>query len=194
MGLVAVGQERETSIVAGKSVLISLTSIVLLVLATTAGAWLKVYLPFTPVPLTMQTFAVLLGAALLGSRDATIAQALYLVLGSFAAPIFFAGATPLAPYLLGPTGGYLIGFIAASVFVGVAIKRQAKPSTITVLAIFIAGTALIFIPGVAFLMAWAEISLTSALALGCLPFLAGAAAKIIAATVVFQSTQKWRNF
>ncbi|MFN3337582.1 MAG: biotin transporter BioY, partial [Thermomicrobium sp.] len=82
-------------------------------LATALAARVSIPLPFTPVPITGQTFAVLLVGAVLGSRRGAASMALYVVQGLAGLPVFAGGKAGLA-VLLGPTGGYLVGFIAAA--------------------------------------------------------------------------------
>ena len=91
------------------------------VIATTFGAYVKIPLLFTPVPLTLQTFFVLLSGAMLGRKFGTISQLIYLVLGGIGLPLFTQTGA-----LWGPTGGYIAGFIYASWFVGFAIEKKWK--------------------------------------------------------------------
>ena len=81
-----------------------------------------IYLPFTPVPMTTQTFTVLLSSVLLGSRLAFITQLEFIALGMVGLPVFAGGKSGLAA-LSGPTGGYIIGFLAASYLTGIIIER-----------------------------------------------------------------------
>ena len=90
-----------------------LTLIVLSALFVAAIAQVKIPLPFTPVPLTGQTFAVLLVAAVLGSKRGAASIVLYIALGAFGLPIFAGGASGMA-YLTGATLGYLVGFVEAT--------------------------------------------------------------------------------
>ena len=82
----------------------------------------RIPLPFTPVPLTGQTFAVLLVGAALGAKRGLGALSLYLVLGAFGLPFFAGGASGLA-YMTGPTLGYLVGFAAAAALTGFLAER-----------------------------------------------------------------------
>ncbi len=76
----------------------------------------RLTLPFSPVPITAQTLFVLLGGALLGTRRSVLSVATYLIGGAVGLPFFAGGA------LAGPTGGYLVGFIAASYVVGTLVE------------------------------------------------------------------------
>src|SRR5206468_4502850 len=94
-------------------------------LLTGGLAQLRIPLPFTPVPLTGQTFAVLLSGAALGSRRAFLSQALYLVEGAAGLPVFSGGAAHLA-HLLGPTGGYLWSYPFVAGLLGCLVERGAS--------------------------------------------------------------------
>jgi len=150
----------------------------------------KIQVPFWPVPMTMQTFAVLLLGATYGWRLGGATVLLYLAEGALGLPVFAKGGGVAS--LAGPTGGYLFGFVAAAMFVGWLAERgwnRSVPATLFAMAL---GTAFIFVPGVAwlsvFLMQAKGITLSSgvsaALASGLTPFLAGEAAKIALATAV----------
>jgi biotin transport system substrate-specific component len=91
-----------------------------------AGAWISV--PFYPVPLTMQTLAVLVVGGLLGPRLGVAAVAGYLALGLSGAPVFHGGTGGVA-VLLGPTGGYLVGFLPAAFLMGLAARRSRGASS-----------------------------------------------------------------
>ena len=86
-------------------------------------AQVRIPLPFTPIPITGQTFAVLLVGVALGSRRGAASLALYLLMGLAGLPFFAGGASGMA-YVLGPTGGYLVGFIAAA---ALPTGRPAQP-------------------------------------------------------------------
>jgi biotin transport system substrate-specific component len=93
-------------------------------LLTALLAQIRIPLPFTPVPLTGQTFAVLLAGAALGSRRAFLSQALYLAAGAAGLPVFAGGGATVA-CLLGPTGGYLWSFPLAAALLGWLVERGA---------------------------------------------------------------------
>lgn len=145
----------------------------------------KVQIPFYPVPMTMQTFVVVLMGPLLGWRLAGATVLLYLLQGAAGLPVF--AGTPergigLA-YMAGPTGGYLVGFVLAAATVGVLAERGWDRRIPTTLAAMALGTAIIFACGVLWLGAlvgWSE----PVLALGVTPFLPGAAFKIALAAAV----------
>jgi biotin transport system substrate-specific component len=162
--------------------------IVLGALFAAALAQVKIPLPFTPVPLTGQTFAVLLVGATLGSKRGAASMALYIALGALGLPVFAGGASGIA-YLSGATLGYLIGFVMAAYIVGLLAEQGLERSVRTSLIPFLVGTVIIYICGVA----WLTILLGSfnkAIAAGLLPFLIGDAIKLIAAALVLPGAWK----
>ena len=150
-------------------------------LALAVSAQVAVPLPFSPVPVTAQTFAVLLLAALLGPGRGAAAVMLYIMEGLAGLPVFAGGGAGL-PHLLGPTGGYLIGFVGAAAVVGALSQRGWDRSLISALAAMTLGTAIIFICGLAGLAIYLDEG--NLFALGLVPFLPGAALKIILAALL----------
>ena len=137
---------------------------------TGLAAQIAIPLPWTPVPLTGQTFAVLLSGILLGSRRAALAQILYLIEGAAGLPVF-AGGVGGPVVFLGPTVGYLLGFPLAAFLTGYLAERgwDRRFST-TVLAMLIGSTA-IFAVGLAGLARFVPAS--ALLSTGLWPFLPG---------------------
>ena len=111
-----------------------LITLSILLIATLAQV--KIPIPFTPVPLTGQTFAVLLVGAALGSKRGAISLVLYTLMGALGLPFFAGGASGLA-YLSGPTLGYLVGFIAAAYVIGLLAERGLERSVRTSLIPFV---------------------------------------------------------
>ena len=141
----------------------------------------KVQVPFWPVPMTMQTFVVLgLGAAY-GMRLAGASVLTYLAQGAIGLPVFSAGGG--IALLAGPTGGYLLGFLAAAVLVGALADRGWCRTRLSTLGAFLAGTAVIFGLGVAWLTVLFGFS--TAISAGVVPFLFSEAVKIALAVAVF---------
>ena len=131
-----------------------------------AGAW--VALPVGPVPVTLQTFFLLLAAPVM-KRRAGIPAALYLILGAVNLPVFHSGLSGIG-VLLGPSGGFLAGFIPAAAVAGLAYEKRSRMLRIAGLA---AATVIIYGCGVAWLLLSAGISLPAAVLIGVLPFLPG---------------------
>lgn len=153
------------------------------VILTALGAFVRIPLPFSPVPITLQTFFVLLGAAALGKTRGAIVQLFYVFLGVFGLPIFSGAGSGLL-YLAGPTAGYLLGFIAASLFIGKALDRTG--SKFSVLLVFLAGDLLILGLGVFWLKAFLRVSFNQAWAIGVIPFILPDILKAAIAAGVYQ--------
>lgn len=151
--------------------------------ATVMGAFVRLPLPFTPVPVTLQTFFVLLAGACLPPGAAGFSQLLYIALGAAGAPIL-AGAACGLPAVFGPTGGYLFGFAAAAFMVG-SLKKFAGSFAAT-LALFLFASALILAAGSLWLKIVLNIPLGTAFALGFAPFIAGDALKSCAACLIYR--------
>ncbi|NQV08161.1 biotin transporter BioY [bacterium] len=146
-------------------------------LLTAAAAQIQIPLWFTPVPITGQTFAVLLAGAALGWRAGAASQALYLGLGAIGLP-FFAGGEGGWSVVTGATGGYLIGFVLAAALVGTLAERRHDRSVLTAIPTFLAGSALIYLAGVTVLAARLDVGAIEAMELGMVPFIMGDLIKI----------------
>lgn len=146
------------------------------VLATAVGAYVMVPLPWTPVPMTLQPLVVVLAGVLLGPMLGAAAMATYLVIGALGMPVFSGGGAGL-PWLLGPTGGYLLAYPAAALVTGwLAGGREAGAARLA--AALAAGIGVLYLGGVAQLALLTGGSLESLLALGVIPFLAGDLVKV----------------
>src|SRR5438445_1984368 len=106
----------------------------------------QIVIPIGPVPITAQTFAVVLTGALLGSRLGAMAMIAYLLEGASGLP-FFAGGTGGLPHLLGPTGGYLIAFPAAAFITGAFAEHGWDKRLLTAIAAMTIGSVLIILSG-----------------------------------------------
>jgi biotin transport system substrate-specific component len=157
------------------------------VILTALGGFVRIPLPFSPVPLTLQTFFVLLGAAVLGKNRGVIVQFIYIFLGALGLPIFSGAGSGLL-YLTGPTAGYLLGFIAASLFISKSLDRAVSKSS--VFLVFLAGDFLLLGLGAFWLKALLRVSFNQALAMGVIPFIFP---DIIKAAVAAGVYQKIRN-
>ena len=151
-------------------------------------AQVKIPLPFTPVPLTGQTFAVLLVAAALGSKRGAASMAFYIALGAFGLPVFAGGASGMA-YFSSATLGYLIGFVLAAFVVGLLAERGLERSVRTSIIPFLVGTVIIYACGVLWLALILD-SVGNALAAGFVPFVIGDAIKLTAAALALPAA--WR--
>jgi biotin transport system substrate-specific component len=148
-------------------------------------------LPWTPVPITAQTFAVLCSGLFLGKKYGCLSQILYVVLGIAFVP-WFGGMTGGIEVFLGSTAGYLIGFIIAAYFIGYISEKYANSRNFTKMAavIGVANFALIYIPGLLGLALWAYLTqgtvlgIMDLLLMGLVPFIFGDIVKILGAAGV----------
>ena len=157
------------------------------------GSWLvalvaQISIPLQPVPITGQTFGVLLVGAALGFRRGALALGTYLVQGAIGLPFFAGGASGLAR-LLGPTGGYLIGFVFAAALVGALAERgwdRRFPSTLAAMALGNLVIYLFGLPWLAQFVGWEKVA-----TLSLLPFLPGDALKMLLAAIALPSLWAW---
>ena len=161
------------------------------VLATALSAYVRIPVPGSPVPITLQTFFVLLAGAVLGRKLGAASQIGYILLGAAGLPIFQGAGYGVAS-LFGPTGGYLAGFIAAAYTVGY-ISRSGKPSVARYIAAFSAGSLIIYAFGTAWLIYLYKMQPVHAISVGVLPFIAGDITKILAASVIGSAIARRAN-
>jgi biotin transport system substrate-specific component len=166
------------------------------VLLTTVFACLTAFgaqmqIPIGPVPITLQVLFVLLSGLVLGSKLGAISQVEYLAFGFAGVPVFAQGKSGLIA-LLGPTGGYLVGFIVGAYIAGLLAESVARPGRIRFFVAGLAGTAGIYLCGALWLATWFSVGngtnwiseLGSAWQFGVLPFLLVDAGKAILASGV----------
>jgi len=169
------GLWREALLVLGGSVLIAL------------AAQVAIPLPFSPVPVTGQTFAVLLVGALLGSRRGALSLLAYLAEGAVGLPVFAGGGSGL-PWLLGPTGGYLVGFVAAAFVTGWLTERGWDRRIHTTALAMLIGNGVIYLCGLPWLARF--VGADRVLALGLWPFVPGDLIKLALAALALPSGWK----
>jgi biotin transport system substrate-specific component len=144
----------------------------------------KIQVPFYPVPMTMQTLVVLVLGAAYGWRLAGATVALYLIEGAFGLPVFAGPATGPA-YLMGPTGGFLVGFLASAVLTGFMAERGWDRSLIRVAVMMTLGHAVIFAFGLGWLSAL--LPFAKAWAVGFAPFAVATVLKTALAVAAMQA-------
>lgn len=150
---------------------------------TTVGAFIEI--PMQPVPITMQTLFVMLAGASIGRGWGSLSQWLYVGLGVAGVPVFAGGATG-AGILAGPTGGYLLAFLVAPWIIGTLLRRSDRLAWQAFA--FTVGNVVILAMGVTHLTLFYTHDLGQALVVGALPFLPGAAFKIVAALSIHRSS------
>jgi biotin transport system substrate-specific component len=156
-------------------------------LAIAIASRIAVPLPFTPVPITLQTLAVVACGALLGSRRGTAAILLYLAEGAAGLPVFSLGGAGIA-HLLGPTGGYLLAFPVAALATGALADRGWTRSRSGALGALAVGTAAIYAGGLARLALACGIG--QAVTLGLVPFLPGESLKLAAGCLLVATRRR----
>lgn len=147
---------------------------------TALAAQVSLPVPGSPVPVTGQTFAVLLAGAALGPARGLASQGLYLALGAAGLPVF-AGAAHGSGVIFGASGGYLFGFLAAAALVGWGARRGADRSPARTLLMFALASAVIYAIGTTWLCADTGMSLSAGIAAGVTPFIPGDIAKALLA-------------
>ena len=145
------------------------------------SAQITIYLPFSPVPITGQTLAVLMAGLILGKTLGTASIAAYLVQGAAGLPFFAGGKSGLAT-LFGPTGGYLFGFLAAVYIVGMLSELRLKRSVIQASSAIVIGNVIIYVFGLVWLARF--VGESQVLQLGLYPFLIGDLLKILLGIVL----------
>jgi len=164
-----------------KSLLLSYTAVFVALIA--AASWIS--LPIPPVPFTLQTLAVLLCAAVM-KRYAVIPVTLYVALGCLGLPIFNNGTAGIG-ILLGPSGGYFIGFIFAALVAG--YLYESKKTMMHVIGLVLA-TLIILLCGVTWLVLSTGMTITSAIVAGFIPFIVGDIIKLALAFYIAQWVEK----
>ncbi len=166
--------------------------IALFAVLTAAGGLISV--PAIAAPMTLQNLFTILSGALLGPAGGALSQAVYIVMGVAGLPVFSGGGSGIG-HLLGPTGGYLIGFIGAAYVSGIFALRG------KVLAGFAAGIIFIYLTGLPWLKFWLQLSWIEAFVAGAAIFIPGDIIKIIAALGIYrgvrssgvlEGTRKWQ--
>lgn len=154
-------------------------------LLTAAAAQISIPIPGTPVPMTGQTFAVLLAGAALGSWAGAGSQAIYWLMGAAGLP-FYSDASGGWEVATGATAGYLVGFIAAAWVVGALAERGQDRNVWSAIPAFLAGNAVIYLFGVTWLYYSVDgiTTMSEALAAGFTPFVVGDVIKIVAAGLI----------
>jgi biotin transport system substrate-specific component len=175
--LVPRARVRDAALVAGAAALTALC------------AQISFYLPGLSVPVTAQTFAVLLSGAALGANRGAAAMLLYIAAGMIGLPVYAHGAHGVE-IITGATGGYLIGFLVAGWVVGRLSEARLDRTPRTALPLFIVGSAIVYAIGVPWLAVSADMSLGKAIADGFVPFIPGDVVKAVAAGALLPAAWK----
>jgi biotin transport system substrate-specific component len=154
-----------------------------------AAAQVSVPLPFTPVPITGQTFAVLLVGSALGPIDGAVSLTLYLFAGLVGAPVYADGANGW-DVVSGATGGYLVGFVAAAALAGALAELKWDRRFSSSVASMLSGNVVIYVFGLSWLAIKLNTGLEKTLELGLYPFIVGDLIKLYLAAALLPAA--WR--
>lgn len=169
-----VSRLRDAAVIVGGTLVVALAS------------QLVIPLPFTPVPLSLATFAVILTGAALGPAKGALSLSLYMLIGLAGAPVFAEGGSGWAAASFGYIVGYILAAAAAGALAGRGCDRTIRGTTLLALAC----SALIYAVGVPWLMAATGVGLAEGVTMGVLPFLVGDAIKALAAVALLPAA--WR--
>ncbi|NUM80070.1 biotin transporter BioY [bacterium] len=169
------------------SLLKQFTLIVCFSLLTAAGAWVTLPLSFSPVPITLQTLVVSLAGAVLGAKRGALSQLMYIGYGICGLPVFAGGLTSIA-VVLGPSGGYLIGFPVAAFLTGLLVSDN--KNILWNLGALIIGSLPVLLLGTLQLSLFTAGNLREAFAIGFVPFIAGDFIKCALAALILSGKQK----
>ncbi|MCG7316296.1 MULTISPECIES: biotin transporter BioY [Brevibacillus] len=158
------------------------TYMVIAIFTAITAVFAQITIPLPIVPITGQTLAVGLVATVLGSRYGTISMILYAVLGAIGVPVF-AGFSGGPQVLIGPTGGFIFGFIATAFIMGYLLEKTKYTFTMALLANLL-GMVVTFLFGVTQLKLVLNLSWAGAMAAGVTPFIAGGVIKAVLAAYV----------
>lgn len=150
---------------------------------TSVCAVISLPLPFSPVPVSLATLAVFMAGGILGAKFGALSQVVYILLGAVGLPVF-AGFTAGVGKLVGPTGGYIVGYVAAACVIGLLcgrLKRSGALGTALLAGSMVLGLAVCYALGTAWFMYSTNTPLLAALGMCVFPFLIGDALKIVAA-------------
>ncbi|MEQ8176306.1 MAG: biotin transporter BioY [Syntrophomonadaceae bacterium] len=142
-----------------------------------------IVIPTQPVPITLQTFFTCFSGALLGGYAGALSQIVYVILGCIGLPVFAGGKAGLG-VLFGPTGGYLIGFIAGAYIIGKIVEARPQAGVIWSAMAILVGDLVIYGIGTVQLAMVAHLSPGKAILVGVVPFLIPEIVKLIAAAVL----------
>jgi biotin transport system substrate-specific component len=163
--------------------------VIVAALFTAICAQISMPVPGSPVPVTGQTFAVLVSGAALGANRGASSMLLYLALGLIGLPVYSDGASGVH-VVWGATGGYIVGFILAAYVIGRLAEARLDRAPAKALPVFAVGSMVVFAIGVPWLAIAADMSVGQAIELGFLPFILGGIVKSLAAAAVLPAA--WR--
>ncbi len=184
-----INQAANTSNISGSRSNVTVLALCALFTALTAiCSWISIPLPFTPVPVNLATFAVMLSGCILGPVYGTLAQIVYVLLGAIGAPVFSGGAGGLG-IIAGPTGGYIICYMILAAVCGFITHMNssaAKPSIVKIALAMILGTLLLYTAGTIWFMYVTGNKILPSLMMCVVPYLPGDALKMIVGIAIIK--------
>jgi len=166
---------------------------------TYLGSQVSIYLPFTPVPITLQVLTVILAGLTLGPQLGALSQVEYVIAGILGAPVFAGGKSGVVA-LAGPTGGYIVGFVFAAFVAGTVYRVYRRTDDRGIFLSAAAGVATIYIFGatwlaILFVLSGLSIfeSIGKSIMLGVVPFIGADSLKIIVAAIFVRAlvSESW---
>jgi len=139
-------------------------------------AHVRIALPFTPVPLATQGSVILFLAAFLGSKRATFAVLVFIAQGALGLPVFSGGNLGLS-YMMGPTGGYILGYVFGAFITGFLVEKMRQKTSGSLFTAMALGNMIQYLFGASWLALF--VGMNSAFLLGVVPFIAGDFLKIV---------------
>jgi len=149
------------------------------------GGYLSFPIPLIPVPIVLADFFVMLAGLLLGAAWGSASVGLFLFLGALGMPVFAGGASGVAVFI-GPTGGFLVGYLFCALVIGL-VSGKGEASLSKDLAALLLGDFVLFGLGITWLKIVLRVTWNKALAFGLLPFIPGTAIKIMAAVMLVRT-------
>lgn len=168
-----------------------LTIIPIFTALTAVLSQIVIPLPFTPIAINLATLSVYLAGGLLGAKNGTISQLVYVILGAVGIPVF-TGLSGGLGIVTGPTGGYIAGYVLAAFTIGIIIHFMGKSVKVIVFALVI-GTLLLYTLGTMWFMTISNTQLIPALTMCVIPFLPGDGLKIALATFLISRLKNYVN-
>ncbi|MDR1059380.1 MAG: biotin transporter BioY [Treponema sp.] len=178
--------ENKASLSAKRKAITRITLIALFAALIAAGTFISIPLPFSPVPVVLQNLFTLLAGLILGPLLGGFAVGLYLIAGAIGAPVF-AGASGGFVRFLGPTGGFLLGYLFSAIAAGAVVGRPRGEGTPRLWRIILGaslGLLSIYVPGLIRLKMVLDTTWTAVFTAGFLPFLIGDVVKGAAAVII----------
>ena len=153
------------------------------------SAYISFYLPGSPVPVTFQTLIILLWSVLFGMKAGFISVFLYVMEGMLGLPVFSNGRFGILA-LMGPTGGYIIGFLVASLIISILSECRQKQNLLSDFCLMILGSIIIYLFGVSHLTTFFTHSINVSIKIGLIPFVVGDLYKIVVAVLLLRLLKK----